>query len=139
MNTQIQFRIIIPNKERKDHFVGILLSFLSAVSEVTDGTRKATFLNQFYRERLDKNDKRLLSATLGQLLTQLSKMNEGLLNESDQSLIVDKIPRPFLDVLHNFRVNERFDFEGATSFSSGPLDWQGYRTKETENQERLEE
>ena len=139
MANQIQLRVLIPPREKKDKFVGLFLSFLSAVSEVTDGTRKATFLNQFYRERLDKNEKRLLSATLGQLLIQLNKMNESeRLNESSSIEDDFKIPQEILKLFHNFRVNERFDFEGAASFSSGSLNRQSYRTKETELQERLE-
>lgn len=136
MANQIQLRILIPQDSKKESFIGLFLSFLSAVSEVTEGTRKATFLNQFYRERLDKKDKRLLSGTLGQLLKQLEKLNESdSLNES--ILETEVIPQEFMKLFHRFHLNERYDFEGASSFSSDPFERQGYRTNVSEISERL--
>lgn len=132
MATQIQLRFLIPANEKREPVIGMFLSFLSAVAEVTEGSRKSTYLNQFYRERLDKKEKRVLSAILGQLLQQLNKMNESSpVSESIDSL-EEKLPQSFLRLLKDFSIRESFDFEGAASFSSGSLDRQSYRTESSE-------
>lgn len=133
MATQIQLRILIPTNEKKDSVVGMFLSFLSAVAEVTEGSRKSTYLNQFYRERLDRKEKRVLSAILGQLLQQLNKMNETTSITETLNHSLDEIPQTFLRLLKDFSIRESFDFEGAASFSSGSLDRQSYRTESSDS------
>ena len=138
MSKQIQLRVVFPPSLKQEEFVGLFLSFLSAVSEVSDGTRKSTYLNQFYRERLNKNEKRVISSSLGQLLKQLGKMNESFqINESSKDS--EKLPPVFLELFKRFQLNEMFDFDGAASISSGPLDRQGYRTRRSLDQNKNSE
>lgn len=121
MANQINLRILVPHGTKEDHFVGLFLSFLDAVSEVTEGTKKASFLTQFYKERLNKLERRLLSGALGQLLKQLSKMNEKEQLDESSQFHEDKIPKVIIDLFHSFSINEQFDFDDADFVSSGPL------------------
>lgn len=121
MANQIILRILVPRGTKEDHFVGLFLSFLDAVSEVTEGTRKSTYLNQFYKVRLNKFERRLLSGALGQLLKQLSKMNENIQLDESSQFQKDKIPQVFIDLFHSFSINEQLDFDDADFVSSGPL------------------
>lgn len=56
---------------------GLLLSFLSAVTEVTEGKRRASYLSHFYRERLNRFEKKKLLLLLETLISQLSKEQRG--------------------------------------------------------------
>lgn len=117
--SQINLKLVYPRDVNPQQFNGLLLSFFDAVSSVTEGTRKATYFNHFYRERLNKKEKRVLSAVLGQLLKQLSKMNEATLVEEK---FPSELPKEFDRIINHFSLLfERYDFEGADSFSSDPF------------------
>jgi len=58
---------------KSEQINGLLLSYLSAATEVTEGKRKVSYLTHFYKERLNKFERKKLSLILDHLISQLAK------------------------------------------------------------------
>jgi hypothetical protein len=89
---------------KDDQVHGLLLSFLSAATEVTEGRRKISYLSHFYRERLNRFEKKKLLFLLETLISQLSKSemksHVDLIASSDPTT---GIPKEFKDYFLFFK------------------------------------
>jgi len=85
---------ITPHGMKEENLRGILLSFLTAVGEVSKGSRKSSFFNHFYRERLNSLERRELLRILNELINQLSE--KGKARDLKESLSSPgEIPKDF--------------------------------------------
>lgn len=98
---------------KKENLQGLMLSFITAVGEVSKGTKKGSFLTQFYRERLNRIERRELLRILNELINQLTvKGKTRTLGESQSSF--GEIPRDF----QKFFSSVGSELEGEKSFGS---------------------
>jgi len=83
---------------------GLLLSYLTAVAEVTEGHRKASFLSHFYKERLNRFERKKLILVLNHLISQLAEQGSKkvhLLSSVDPQ--ESKLPDEFAEFLLYFQ------------------------------------
>jgi len=83
------------------HLQGMLLSLFSAVEDIVLQRRKATYLNHFWRERLSRDEKRILLRALGELTSQLRTRNEAIYEDVNQTDNL-RLPEEFSSFLHKF-------------------------------------
>lgn len=103
-NDKINLTLPIPRTEQITHVSGMLLSFLSAYEEFTEGRRKLAYLNFFYRERLNKRDKRLFSYLLRELIKQLETNLEPSGQQLNEALSQDEEMNDcFVDIFQKFQ------------------------------------
>lgn len=88
---------------KPDQVEGILLSFLSAAIDVFDGKRKTTYLIHFYRERLDRNERKKLTLILEHLCKQLTKDNVGHQLQGSAAVEDQRLPKVFADFFLTFQ------------------------------------
>lgn len=99
----ITFKIKVPHDMNESQFKGMFLSFITAVEDVALKRRKATYIQHFFRERLDRREKRTLRSSLGQIINQLQEKKSKILNKETANLSGTKIPKEFLSILETFQ------------------------------------
>jgi hypothetical protein len=82
---------------------GLLLSFLTTVTEVTEGQRKVSYLSHFYRERLNRFEKKKLILILNHFISQLSEENGKTQIRSSVDSQEERIPKHFSDFFQFFQ------------------------------------
>lgn len=92
---------INPHGIKEEDLRGILLSFFTAVGEVSKGTKKVSFLSQFYRERLNKIERIELIRSLNEFINQLSEKGKAR-NLKESSFLPGEIPKEFQKVFSSF-------------------------------------
>lgn len=92
---------INPHGIKEEDLRGIMLSFFTAVGEVSKGTRKVSFLSHFYRERLSKFERNELLRTLNEFINQLSEKGKAR-NLKESSSLPEEIPKEFQKVFSSF-------------------------------------
>lgn len=100
------FVLKVPNVSgmKESEISEILLSFLSAVTEVAEGRRRVTYLSHFFRERLNKFEKKKLIFILEHFQSQLSKKvtKKVQVSSSTENLEL-KLPEDFQKYLQFFQ------------------------------------
>jgi predicted membrane metal-binding protein len=89
---------------KEDQVNGLLLSFLSSVTEVTIGRKQTSYLSHFYRERLNKFEKKRLILLLETLKSQLSEgkgENSEIRSSVHPDLEVSKVFSDFFQLFKN--------------------------------------
>lgn len=69
---KINFQLEIPSSILNPNPAGILLSLLGTIEDILKQDKKATAISFFWRERLNKKEKKLLLNILNQFIVQLS-------------------------------------------------------------------
>lgn len=82
MSTVLNFKVVLPGTIDKKSAEGLLLSFFSLLSEISFGTSKTSALSQFYKVRLNKNEKRFVQTTISQFIEHLAKEQQVSLHDS---------------------------------------------------------
>lgn len=86
------------------HWKGIFRSLLVELSEIMEGRKKATTINHFWRERLTKDERRMLIFSFSNLIRQLQE------EHSESSFLTEEfggnnfIPRKFLEIWKLFGI-----------------------------------
>lgn len=90
------------HKAKDQHLNGMLLSFFSALEDIVTQRKRASLLNHFWRERLSKEDKRLLLRLLMSMKTQLRERNEAIQEDFGQSLSDLELSNTWKQFIKNF-------------------------------------
>lgn len=96
-------KIKVPSGLKPRAAAGLLLSLITAVEEVAKGERKASYIRHFWRERLNKGERRMLLMILSQFHTQLLPLIEVDHRPIKESLSETEIPKQALKILQAFR------------------------------------
>lgn len=103
---------ISPHGMKEKNLQGLLLSFITAVGEVSKGSKKSSFLNQFYRERLNSLERRELLRILNELINQLSDKDKvRVLGESSSPGAIPKEFQRIFSFLSQKRKERSFDHD----------------------------
>lgn len=70
----------------KEHLSGLLASYLTVSEEILLNQRKPSVLNFFLRERLTRNDKRVLAIVIHRITSQLLGDKANRLDEDSSSI-----------------------------------------------------
>lgn len=100
---QIVTKIAVPTGLKPKEAAGILLSLLTAVEEVCQGTRKASYFRHFWRERLTSGERKKLTVILSSLQFQLLALLEESNLPLTESHLCDQIPKQAAKILDLFR------------------------------------
>lgn len=102
-NNEITLKVKLPLKEDVKHSKGILLSFFTAFEEFTEGRRKLSYLHHFYRERLNKKERRLFLFLLRGLSEECKQGQEAPLEKLTENFKEkNDIPEYFITSFSNF-------------------------------------
>lgn len=101
---QLNLKINVPTGLKPKEATGLLVSLISGVEEIAKGEKRASYLNHFWRERLTRSERRLLSILLGNLYSSLLKLQDSYSpTPLRESLLDTKIPDCVAKIIQSFR------------------------------------
>jgi len=109
MNITLEFNNSYLQRKDPEHLKGLLLSFLDVLDDILLRRRNATYLVQFYQERLDKNERKMLQIFFEKNIERLSR-RKNLDPSVSESLDLEdsKLPLEYQEILEFFKKIGRF-------------------------------
>jgi len=104
MNITLEFNNSYLQRKDPEHLKGLLLSFLDVLDDILLRRRNATYLVQFYQERLDKNERKMLQIFFEKNIERLSR-RKNLDPSVSESLDLEdsKLPLEYQEILEFFK------------------------------------
>lgn len=100
---QIPIKIDVPSQLKQAQAAGLLLSFVTTGAEIAMGSRKASYFRHFWRERLTRGERRLLTVLLNNLNDSLVTQVGGELRPLSESRMDLTIPKEFAELIQTFQ------------------------------------
>lgn len=84
-----------------EEIVGLLTSFFDVIEQIHDRERKASYYTHFYQERLNKNDRIVISRFLNYVISSLTKENSNFKKNNPSSSGKGSIDESEISLLSN--------------------------------------
>jgi hypothetical protein len=91
------------NKERQKHFQGILVSLFDILDDILMNRVRSTKISHLFRERLKKDEKRMLSILFNNIIDQNCKGDQKVPIEGSVSPLRIPLPETFKQTFEFFR------------------------------------
>lgn len=118
MKIQLDFQDSLLQGKDKEHLLGLMVSFLDILDDILSQRIRASALSHFYRERLNRNERKLLQLFFEKNIERIREKTRKTHNVSESKYLKEsEVPEVFLEIFSYFQnsvVSTR-----ATEVSSG--------------------